>query len=127
MLERGCGSIVNVSSINGLRGNHRLAAYCASKGGVVSLTHAMALDYAPQGIRVNCVCPATIEQTRQVTTAEAAAEDKKGWRKYLLDKHPLNRLGRPENVAYTILFLASDEADFITGVSIPVDGGRAIR
>ena len=127
MLERGRGSIVNVSSINGLRGNHRLAAYCASKGGVVSLTHAMAVDYAPQGIRVNCVCPATIEQTGQVSTAEAVAEDKRGWRQYLLDKHPLNRLGRPENVAYTILFLASDEAEFITGVSIPIDGGRSIR
>ncbi|MCP5114168.1 MAG: SDR family oxidoreductase, partial [bacterium] len=62
-----------------------------------------------------------------VSDAMAAAEDKEAKLRYLLDKHPMNRLGQPENVAYAILFLASDEADFITGVTIPVDGGRSIR
>ena len=127
ILKRGRGAIVNVSSINGIRGNHRLAAYAATKGGVVSLTLAMALDYAPYNIRVNCVCPATIEDTGQAALAWELAEDKAAWRRYLLEKHPLGRLGRSEEVAYAILFLASDEASFITGVALPVDGGRAIR
>jgi NAD(P)-dependent dehydrogenase (short-subunit alcohol dehydrogenase family) len=127
LLKRGGGAIVNVSSINGIRGNHRLAAYAATKGGVVSLTHAMALDYAPHNIRVNCVCPATIEDTGQAALAWELASDKEAWRRYLLEKHPLGRLGRSEEVASAILFLASDEASFITGVTLPVDGGRSIR
>jgi NAD(P)-dependent dehydrogenase (short-subunit alcohol dehydrogenase family) len=127
MLKRGHGSIVNVSSINGIRGNHRLAAYSASKGGVVSLTHAMAIDYAAQGIRVNCVCPATIEDTGQAAYAYNRAENKEEWRAYIMAKHPMNRFGRSEEVAYAILFLASDEASYITGVCLPVDGGRSVR
>ena len=127
MLERGGGSIVNNSSINGLRGNHRLAAYGASKGAVVSLTRAMALDYAAQNIRVNCVCPASIEDTRMLDFHMAASTDQQQMREYLLAKHPIGRLGRPEEVAHAILFLAGDEASFITGVAIPIDGGRAIR
>jgi NAD(P)-dependent dehydrogenase (short-subunit alcohol dehydrogenase family) len=75
MLKRPGGSIVNVASINAIRGNHRLVAYSASKGGVVGVTLAMALDYAPDNIRVNCVCPATIEGTRMVQGALDAAED----------------------------------------------------
>ncbi len=127
MLKRGGGSIVNNSSINGLRGNHRLAAYGASKGAVVSLTHAMALDYAAHNIRVNCVCPASIEDTRMLDSHIAASTDQQQMREYLLAKHPIGRLGRPEEVAHAILFLAGDEASFITGVAIPIDGGRSIR
>ena len=127
MLKRGGGSIVNNSSINGLRGNHRLAAYGASKGAVVSLTRAMALDHAPQNIRVNCVCPASIENTRMLDFAIAESPDEQQMREYLLAKHPIGRLGRPEEVAHAILFLASDEASFITGVALPIDGGRSIR
>ena len=127
MIRRQRGSIVNVSSINGLRGNHALAAYCASKGGVRSLTHAMAMDYGPEGIRVNCVCPGTIEQTRQVDQSRAAADDVDAFNRYLLDKHPLGKFGKPDDVAHAILFLAGDEAAFITGASLPVDGGRSVR
>ena len=127
MLRRGGGAIVNNASINAIRGNHRLVAYSASKGGVVGLTLAMALDHAPQGIRVNCVCPATIEGTRMIDRAMARESEPHGKREYLLAKHPIGRLGRPEEVAYAMLFLASDEASFITGVVLPVDGGRSIR
>ncbi|MEX2301365.1 MAG: glucose 1-dehydrogenase [Bryobacterales bacterium] len=123
MLKRPGGSIVNVASINAIRGNHRLVAYSASKGGVVGVT----LDYAPDNIRVNCVCPATIEGTRMVQGALDAAEDAEQMRRYWLAKHPIGRCGRPEEVAYAILFLASDEASFITGVTLPIDGGRSIR
>ncbi|MCS7024776.1 MAG: SDR family oxidoreductase [Bryobacteraceae bacterium] len=127
MSRRGGGAIVNVSSINGLRGNHRLFAYSASKGGVVAATMSLALDYAPYNIRVNCVCPATIADTPMVAQSLAQAPDPEQYRQYLLEKHPLGRLGRAEEVAHAILFLASDEASFITGVALPVDGGRSIR
>jgi NAD(P)-dependent dehydrogenase (short-subunit alcohol dehydrogenase family) len=127
MLNRGGGSIVNVASINAIRGNHRLVAYSASKGGVVGVTLAMALDYAEHNIRVNCVCPAAIEGTRMMQRALDAAEDADEMRRYLLAKHPMGRCGRPEEVAYAILFLASDEASFVTGVTLPIDGGRSIR
>jgi len=127
MLDRGGGSIVTVSSINGIRGNHRLVAYAASKGGVVAATMAMALDYAAQGIRVNCVCPATIADTPMVAKAFAEASDPERFRDYLLAKHPMGRFGRAAEVAAAIRFLASDEASFITGVVLPVDGGRSVR
>ena len=87
----------------------------------------MALDHAPQNIRVNCVCPASIEDTRMLDSHIAASRDEQQMREYLLAKHPIGRLGRPEEVAHAILFLASDEASFITGVAIPIDGGRSIR
>ncbi|MBK9170040.1 MAG: SDR family oxidoreductase [Bryobacterales bacterium] len=127
MRERGGGAIVNVSSINGIRGNHRLAAYAASKGGVVALTMAMALDHAAEGIRVNCVCPGTIEDTRMANRGLSMADDKERHLQYLLNKHPLGRFGRAEEVAGVIAFLASSDASFVTGVTIPVDGGRSIR
>jgi NAD(P)-dependent dehydrogenase (short-subunit alcohol dehydrogenase family) len=127
MLRRGGGAIVNVSSINGIRGNHRLVAYSATKGGVVAMTRALALDYATANIRVNCVCPGTVEDTRQVGSALVDAADREETLRYLVAKHPMGRLGRPEEVARAILFLASDEASFITGVALPIDGGRSIR
>jgi NAD(P)-dependent dehydrogenase (short-subunit alcohol dehydrogenase family) len=127
MFKRGKGAIVNTASINAIRGNHRLAAYSASKGGVVGLTLAMAIDYAPRNIRVNCVCPATIDGTRMMEGVIARAADPDDTLRYLLDKHPMGRLGRPEEVANAILFLASDEASFITGVTLPIDGGRSVR
>lgn len=127
MLAAGGGSIVNTASINGIRGNHRLVAYAASKGGVVAMTMAMALDYAQRNIRVNCVCPATIEGTRMVDKTFEEAADADGHRAYLLEKHPMGRLGKPEDVANAILFFASDEAGFITGQTLAIDGGRSIR
>jgi NAD(P)-dependent dehydrogenase (short-subunit alcohol dehydrogenase family) len=122
MLERGRGAIVNVASINGIRGNYNLAAYSASKGAMVALTRSMALDYAPRGIRVNCVCPGTIEKTGMT----ASAEDPET-RAALVAKHPMGRLGTPEDVAGAVLFLAGDDASFITGLALPVDGGRHVR
>ncbi len=127
MLERGGGSIVNTASINAIRGNHRLVAYAASKGGVAAMTMSMALDYADRNIRVNCVCPATIGGTRMVQRALDQQGDAEEHLKYMLAKHPMGRIGRPEEVAYAIVFLASDEASFITGVTLPIDGGRSVR
>jgi NAD(P)-dependent dehydrogenase (short-subunit alcohol dehydrogenase family) len=121
MLERGGGSIVNVASIEGLEGSEGGSAYNASKGGVVLLTKAMAMDYARRGIRVNAVCPGFIE-----TPLLRAVFDDMGladFKAKVADAHQLGRLGRAEEVAAAALFLASDDASFVTGHALPVDGG----
>jgi NAD(P)-dependent dehydrogenase (short-subunit alcohol dehydrogenase family) len=127
MLKRGGGAIVNNASINGIRGNHNLAAYSASKGAVVALTRALALDYAARGIRVNSLCPGAIEDTRMVQEQVESCGDAERFRAALIAKHPLGRMARAAEVAAAALFLASDEASYITGVALPVDGGRHIR
>ena len=126
MRKRGCGSIVINASINGIRGNRGMVAYAASKGGAVALTRALAMDHAAENIRVNCLCPGTIT-TRMVDRYLAEVENPTEAEREMIAKHPLGRLGRAEEVAYAALFLASDEASFITGVVLPVDGGRYIR
>lgn len=126
MLKRGGGSIVNNASINGIRGNRNIVAYAASKGGVVSITRAMAMDYALSNIRVNCLCPGTIV-TRMHHRYLSSVEDPEDSEQEMIAKHPMGRAGTPEEVAYAALFLASDESSFITGVALPIDGGRHIR
>ena len=113
----GAGAITNLASIYGLVGGSISPAYAASKGGVVTLTRQMALQWAP-AVRVNCVCPGVIE-----TPMTATLRADPTWRDAALAKHPLGRFGRPEEVAAAILFLSSDEAAFVTGVALPVDGG----
>lgn len=113
----GAGSITNLASIYGLVGGSISPAYAASKGGVVLLTRQMALQWAPT-VRVNCVCPGVTE-----TPMTAALLADPAWREAMVAKHPLGRFGRPEDVAAAILFLSSDEAAYITGVALPVDGG----
>lgn len=120
MLKRGGGAIVNNASINGIRGNTTLAAYQASKGGVVALTYSIAIDYAPRGIRCNAVCPGTIDTPMVHTRTPEQVELMKA-------KHPIGRIGRPEEVAWVACFLASDRASFLTGLAVPVAGGRHIR
>jgi NAD(P)-dependent dehydrogenase (short-subunit alcohol dehydrogenase family) len=120
MLRRGGGAIVNNASINGIRGNTTLAAYQASKGGVVALSYSIAIDYAPHGIRCNAICPGTIN-TAMVGTR--SPEELKA----MIAKHPLGRIGEPEEVAWVACFLASDKASFLTGLAVPVAGGRDIR
>jgi NAD(P)-dependent dehydrogenase (short-subunit alcohol dehydrogenase family) len=120
----GGGSIVNNSSIFGLVGGTGVAAYCAAKGGVITLTKAMALDHAAQGIRVNCVCPGSV----QTAMLEKEMNDQGGivaeLPKYAA-RHPLKRISTPEEVAAVVAFLASSDASFVTGIAMPVDGGRS--
>jgi NAD(P)-dependent dehydrogenase (short-subunit alcohol dehydrogenase family) len=123
---RGGGAIVNLSSIAGIRGVPGSVAYNASKGGVVALTMALAADHAADQIRINCVCPGAIE-TPIIEQIVAAAPDPKALRAMLVARHPLGRLGRPEEIAAAIAFLASDDASFMTGVALPVDSGRSAR
>jgi NAD(P)-dependent dehydrogenase (short-subunit alcohol dehydrogenase family) len=113
----GAGSITNLASIYGLVGGSLSPAYAASKGGVVNLTRQMALQWAP-AVRVNCVCPGVIE-----TPMTASLLQDPAWREAALSRHPLRRIGRPEDIAAAILYLSSDDASFVTGVALPVDGG----
>jgi len=113
----GAGAIVNLASIYGIAGGSLSPAYAASKGGVVNLTRQMAIQWAPK-VRVNCVCPGVIE-----TPMTRALLEDPGWREAILTKYPLARFGQPDEVAAAILYLASDEAAFVTGVALPVDGG----
>lgn len=113
----GTGAITNLASIYGLVGGSLSPAYAASKGGIVNLTRQMALQWAPT-VRVNCVCPGVIE-----TPMTAPLLKDPVWRDTALGKHPLKRFGQPEEIAAAILYLSSDEAAFVTGVALPVDGG----
>jgi NAD(P)-dependent dehydrogenase (short-subunit alcohol dehydrogenase family) len=122
MLKTGGGSVISTASVAGLVGFPGLTAYCASKGGVVQLTKAVALEYATQGIRVNAICPGVID----TPMAGLVAMDEAG-RAALAQIEPMGRVGQPEEVAALALFLASDDASFITGAIIPVDGGVVAR
>lgn len=124
--QSGGGAIVNVGSITGIRGTENMVAYSASKSGITSMTSSLALDLAKDNIRVNAVCPASI-RTRMVTDWLSTAADTDAAEAAVLAKHPIGRIGRPEEVASVIAFLASEDASFMTGMSIPVDGGRSIR
>ncbi|MCX6774918.1 MAG: SDR family oxidoreductase [DPANN group archaeon] len=116
------GVIVNTASVAGLFGSVNLSAYCASKGGVIALTKALALEYAPNKIRVNCICPGAID-TPMLRRFIDASPDPKATEKQFTSMHPLGRLGQPEDIARAALFLASDSSSFITGHSLVVDGG----
>ncbi len=118
MKENGGGSIINMSSIYGLVGADVRAAYVASKGAVTNLTRGMALDYAEDNIRVNCICPGFVETPLVAGVVRTPEEYQK-----LANKHPMRRLGQPDEIAYGALYLASDESAFVTGIALPIDGG----
>lgn len=118
----GGGCIVNTSSYMGLVGSPGLAAYAASKGAVVNLTRAMALDHARDRIRVNCICPGSVE-TDMIYAAWRAYGDTAEAARVWANKHPLGRIASPEEIARVVLFLASSDSSFITGAALPVDGG----
>jgi len=126
MVERGAGAIVNTASTIGFLTNHRLAAYTAAKHGVVGLTRYVALDYGPLGVRCNAIAPGPTE-TPNIKRVYGEGEAMRARGKYLLDGVPLGRLGRPSEIAAAAAFLASDEASFVNGAILPVDGGSAVH
>lgn len=126
MREKGRGSVVLFSSTAGLQGSPVLSAYSASKGAVSLLTRSLALNHAAENIRVNCVCPGTIDSPMNDRAIASAGDDAAQAARALFQKarHPMNRFGTPDEVANAVLYLLSDEAGFTTGVALPVDGGR---
>jgi len=122
---RGRGNIVNTASTFGLLATDNYPAYCASKGAVVLLTRQLAIDYAPH-IRVNCVCPGATETPRMLRGIAAAPDPVAQRARVEALNRCIQRLARPEEIAYGVLFLASDEASFVTGHALVVDGGQTI-
>jgi len=122
MASAGGGSIINTASGWGLAGGPRAAVYCASKGAVVLLTKAMAIDHGLQKIRVNCICPGDTDTAMLRNEAQQLGEPNE---KFLAEatKRPLGRVGKPEEIAQAALYLASDASSFVTGTALVVDGG----
>ncbi|MDH3229161.1 MAG: SDR family oxidoreductase [Alphaproteobacteria bacterium] len=123
MREQGGGAIVNIASDWALVGGKRGVAYCASKGGMLLMTKAMALDHAHENIRINAVCPTDIDTPMLDAEFAALRISKTDGLADFADTIPMGRVGTPAEVAKAVLFLASDEAGFITGIGLPVDGG----
>jgi NAD(P)-dependent dehydrogenase (short-subunit alcohol dehydrogenase family) len=122
MAAAGGGCIINTASGWGLAGGPRAAVYCASKGAVVLLTKAMAIDHGPQNIRVNCICPGDTDTAMLRNEAQQLGEPNE---KFLAEgaKRPLGRVGKPDEIAQAALYLASDASSFVTGTALVVDGG----
>lgn len=129
-IKKKSGNIVTTASTFGLLASPNYPGYCATKAAIINLTREMAMDYGPMGIRINCVCPGAIETPRfrgfppRPTLGEGMTDEQ---RKIMGDSNKaLLRMGRPEEIAYGVLFLVSDEASFITGHALVIDGGQTI-
>lgn len=125
MLRQGGGVIVNTASVAGIKGHVNRLAYAASKGAVIAMTKSMALELCRQNIRVNCVCPGTT-LTPSLKERIEATEDPPATLREFSNRQPLGRLGMPEEIAEAILFAACDDAAYMTGASIIIDGGMTM-
>ena len=123
MLEQGTGAIVNTSSVFGMIGAPYYSAYSASKMGVSGLTKTAALEYAPAGLRINAICPGVIHTPMIERTINGNPQIEA----QLLALEPIGRMGKPEEVAETVIWLCSDRASFVTGHTLDVDGGYLAR
>jgi len=121
--ERGGGVVINTASVQGLQSAPMVSAYAATKGGILSLTQQLALDYAVDNIRVLAVNPGAIDTPLLAEAIEASDEDPGKMRQHMADIHPIGRMGQPEDIGRAVRFMASDEASFMTGSWVNVDGG----
>ncbi|NRF95497.1 SDR family oxidoreductase [Paenibacillus frigoriresistens] len=124
-LKKSRGTIVNMASLNGLIGQKMNPVYAATKGGIVAMTKALALDYASDGVRVNCICPAGVS-TPLLQHWIQEQDDPAATVQILNDMHPIGRPATSEEIAQAALFLASAQSGFVTGVALPVDGGASL-
>jgi len=122
-LKKAAGNIVNISSVWGLEGGDRAVAYCASKGGLILLTRAMALDHAKDSVRINAVCPGGVDTPMLVGETQEQGENVEAFLEDVASESPNGRIATPEDIAGLVLFLASDAASHMTGTAIPIDGG----
>jgi NAD(P)-dependent dehydrogenase (short-subunit alcohol dehydrogenase family) len=118
MIKTGGGSIVNTASIAALIGSAAAHAYTAAKGGMVALSRALAVEFGPNNIRVNCICPGAIDTPMIAPVVDTLKQSGQPFM-----NSPIRRLGTPDDIAYCALYLASDEASFVTGATFVVDGG----
>jgi len=123
MIAQRSGVIINNGSGWGLVGGNEAVSYCASKGAVVLMTKAMAIDHAAQGIRVNCICPGDVETSMLNEDARLRGMTWKDYLDQAVAQRPMGRIGTPEEIAKAVLFLASNDSSFMTGASLVVDGG----
>ncbi len=129
-IKQGSGNIITTASTFGLLASAEYPGYCATKAAIINLTREMALDYGPSGIRVNCVCPGAIETPRfrgfppKRTVGENMTEEQRS--RMASSNKALLRMGAPEEIAYGVLFLVSDEASFVTGHALVIDGGQVL-
>lgn len=126
MIEAGGGVIINTASVVGLVGVINRAAYSAAKGAIISLTRSVAIDYVHQNIRCNCICPGTVDSP-WVARNVSASPDPAAYRAEMVARQPMGRLGTPEEIAKAALYLASDDAAFITGSALVIDGGMTAQ
>ncbi len=125
MVRQGGGSIINMSSVAGPAGVTNRGAYSVSKAGVIGLTKSLAADFVNHGLRVNCICPGTVD-TPSLRQRIANSPDPEEARKAFVARQPMGRLGRPEEIAAMVLFLASDDSKYMTGQAIFMDGGMKL-
>jgi NAD(P)-dependent dehydrogenase (short-subunit alcohol dehydrogenase family) len=121
-LRKTKGNIINISSMVGLVGQPNAGAYSATKGGQIAMSKGMAIDFAPDGIRVNVICPGWI-QTPLVEDWFSQQKDPEAARKYIFGRHPIGRIGTIEECGKAALYLVSDDAAFVTGITLNIDGG----
>ncbi|MDC0056669.1 SDR family oxidoreductase [Alphaproteobacteria bacterium] len=117
---------MNLASITSIRGVKNMIAYSASKGAIVSFTASLALDLAKNGIRVNAVAPGAVD-TKMVWSLKKEINSIKKFDQRMKETHPIGRIATPQEIANAVIFLAGNESSFITGITLPVDGGRSIR
>ena len=118
MIEQKAGKIINVASVLGLIGDIRLVSYCAAKGGVMQMTKALAVEWARHNIQVNSICPGYV-----ITDMNRKSFENEDFMNYIVGKNPMRRLGEAEEIAAAAVFLASEEANYMTGTHIAIDGG----